>query len=112
MKEKQMERASESVAENPLAEKPSSAISVESLRLSDHATIKAFVDVRMGGVVAKGFKIIQAPGQRAWVALPSRQYDAGDGKPRYEITVELSDSLKARVSAAVLAAWREAVANG
>jgi hypothetical protein len=47
-----------------------------------------------------------------WLALPSRQYAAKDGRLKYETTIELSDSLKARASAVALEAWEREVANG
>jgi DNA-binding cell septation regulator SpoVG len=77
------------------------AIQVLAIRkLDGKSTVKAFVDVQIGGVTLKGCKIVQQPDQRAWLAMPSTKSDRG-----WNNVVELSKPLRERATAVVLAAW-------
>ena len=69
-------------------------------RLDGKSSVKAFCDVRLGGVVLKGCKVIQQDGQRPWLALPSIKTEHG-----WQNVVELSKPLRERVTGVVLAAW-------
>jgi len=84
--------------------KPSS-IRVISVKLVQHATIKAVVDIQVGGVKIIGAKIIQQAGQKPWLALPAVEYLDAGGTRKFAPTMELSADLKRRVEAAVLQAW-------
>lgn len=78
-----------------------SAIQVLAIRkLDGKSTVKAFVDIQIGGVTLKGCKIVQQDGQSAWLAMPSVKGNHG-----WTNTVELSKPLRDRVNEAVLAAW-------
>lgn len=67
--------------------------------------IRACLSIRIGAVTIHGCKIVQQPGQRAWLAMPERQWQDAGGKKHYSPTVELSSDLKKRVNEIVLAAW-------
>jgi DNA-binding cell septation regulator SpoVG len=66
--------------------------------------LRAFVSVRLGSVVVHDLRIVQQPGQKAWVSLPQKEYQQ-DGQKKYSAIVELSESLKREVSRLVLAEW-------
>jgi DNA-binding cell septation regulator SpoVG len=72
-------------------------------RLDGKSTVKAFVDLRIGGITLKGCKIVQQPDQKAWLATPSIKLERG-----WTNVVELSKPLRERVTEVVLAAWQEA----
>jgi len=72
--------------------------------LSSSGNLRGFASIRMGGVTIHDCRVIQQPGQRAWVSMPQREYTK-DGQKKYTAVVELSDGLKQQVSAAVLTAW-------
>jgi hypothetical protein len=40
-------------------------------RLDGSSTVKAFVKVKVGGITIKGCKVVEQPGQKAWLAMPS-----------------------------------------
>ena len=40
-------------------------------RLDGAGSVKAFVDIRVGGITIKGAKIIQQPDRRAWLGMPA-----------------------------------------
>jgi DNA-binding cell septation regulator SpoVG len=77
------------------------AIEVLAIRkLDGKSTVKAFVDLRLGGVTIKGAKIVQQDGQRAWLAMPSVKTERA-----WQNVVELSKDLRERATEVVLAAW-------
>ena len=80
-------------------------VEILEIKPSSTGTVRARVNFRIGGVTIIGAKIVQQDGQRAWVAMPDVKWEGNDGKPRYTATVELSSSLKQRVSDAILTAW-------
>jgi DNA-binding cell septation regulator SpoVG len=71
-------------------------------RLDGRSTVKAFVDVKLGGVTLKGCKIVQQDGQRAWVAMPSIKTERA-----WQNVVELTKPLRERVTELVLAKWED-----
>jgi DNA-binding cell septation regulator SpoVG len=85
-------------------ERPSTR--VKAIRPSNKAgKVKAFVDVEIGPVLILGAKLVQQPGQRGWVAMPSQKL--GDGKWTEVIRVTDKEAMEA-ITAAVLAAWERA----
>lgn len=83
---------------NPWKEK----MSVVALNPTKSGNIRAFVDVMLGNAITiRSIKIIQQPGQRAYVRLPEQQ--VGD---HYYPVVEAHDQrFKDALSEVVLAAW-------
>jgi DNA-binding cell septation regulator SpoVG len=70
--------------------------------LDNGGNLKAFASVRIGGLVVHSVRIVQQPGQRAWVSMP--QVKSGE---RYYPIVEIeSDNLRDRVRDAVLERWQ------
>jgi DNA-binding cell septation regulator SpoVG len=58
---------------------------LEVRRLDGDSNLKAFAKVKLGSVIIHGCRIIQQPGQRAWVALPqtpARKKQDGSGEIR------------------------------
>jgi DNA-binding cell septation regulator SpoVG len=70
--------------------------------------IRAFVTIKIGEVTIHGLKVVQAPGQAAWCALPSKEYTSREGQRRFAPIIEITGPLKEAVSKAVLAAWQRA----
>jgi DNA-binding cell septation regulator SpoVG len=75
--------------------------------LPNAGSLKALVSIRLRGeVVVHGCKIIQQPGQKAWFALPSREYTGKDGERKFSPVVELPEPLRQEVARVVLAKWQ------
>ncbi len=84
----------------------SNLIRVENLKLLDGAgNLKAFCDIRYPEVLICGCRIIQQPGQRAWVSPPQREQSGSDGKRQFYPVVKWSRELGETISAAVLAIY-------
>lgn len=84
-------------------------IEVLELSVSHAGNVKAFCRVRVGALVLSGFKVVQQPGQRAWVSIPQLRDDKGQYYPMLQV---LSPTLKEEINEAVLNAWRDSVAMG
>lgn len=84
--------------------KPQSGNRVEviDLRLVQHGSIRAYARVKLGPLTIAGVKVIQQPGQRAWVRLPDQQ--GKDGR-WYPIVTCGSPTLEEAITAAVLEAY-------
>lgn len=86
-------------------------IEVIKIKSIEKGNFRGFADVQVGEIEIRGFRIIQQPGQDAWVSVPQTEYIKDDEKRYYNIIV-LPDDLKREVESAVLSAWRERTENG
>jgi DNA-binding cell septation regulator SpoVG len=86
---------------------PTVNIHVLKMRLASGAgALRCFADVAIGDhLIIRDFRVVQQAGQEPWVAPPSREYLAPDGRKKYAPICELTGSLKVGVERAVLAAW-------
>jgi DNA-binding cell septation regulator SpoVG len=90
------------------ATRPTPIEVLELRRLAGDRNLKAFAKVRLGAVVIHGIKVVQQPGQKAWIALPQtpgRQKADGTGAGWFPVVEITSKDLMARVRDAVLEAW-------
>ena len=70
-------------------------------RLDGKSTVKAFCDIRCGGLILKGCKIVQQENQKAWLAMPRIKTHRA-----WQNIIEItSQDLKRRLTEAALAAW-------
>jgi DNA-binding cell septation regulator SpoVG len=82
---------------------PASRIEVLTLVAAGPGNLKALASVRIGpSLVVHKCRVIQQPGQRAWVSMPQECWDGEDGRAHYTALVELSGTLRTRVEAAIL----------
>ena len=79
-------------------------IRVLKIKKIEKGALQAFVDVEIGQVHIKGFRVVKQPGQAAWISLPQAEY-VKNGEKRYANLIELPNDLKRKVQDAVLAAW-------
>ena len=82
-------------------------ITVEAIRkLDGSGNLKAFASVNIGGkITIHSCRIIQQPGQKAWVALPQREWTTQQGEKRFAPLIELPDKVKTAIQEAVLNTW-------
>lgn len=69
--------------------------------------LKAFVSVKVGDWALHDWRIIQQPGQRAWVSVPQASWRDESGQVRYRALLSLPGELKQRIDVAILSAWEE-----
>jgi hypothetical protein len=69
-------------------------------RPGGQSSVKAFVDIRLGGVTIKGAKIVQQDGQKPWLAMPAIKTERA-----WLNVVELSKELRERATEIALEAW-------
>ena len=85
------------------------SITVVKIRRVAKGNLKAFVSVHMGGKFRiHSLRIVQQPGQAAWVALPQSEWTDREGKTRYSPIIELPDNVKEAISEVVLKEWSKA----
>ena len=71
------------------------SITVEKIRRVAKGNLKAFASVHMGGKFRiHSVRIVQQPGQAAWVALPQSEWTDSAGKTRYSPIIELPNKRK------------------
>jgi DNA-binding cell septation regulator SpoVG len=71
-------------------------------KLDGSSSVMDFVDLRLGGVILKGDKIIQQEGERAALAMPSIKTDRA-----WQNVIEItSKELRRRITAVALAEWQ------
>jgi hypothetical protein len=69
--------------------------------------LKAYATVRVGHWTIHGTRVVQQPGQRAWVSLPQAEGKPdSSGKRTWWAVIECADkALKQAIETAVLKAW-------
>ena len=76
--------------------------------LQGSGSLKAFASVSISNkITIHNCRIIQRPGQRAWVSMPLRESHSKDGQHQFFPIIEVPKSLRAAISSAVLTVWRE-----
>ena len=86
-------------------------IRVVALRTLPDGNVRAFVSVKIGPIVLHGFKVVQQPGQRAYVSLPQVEYNDASGKRRFSPLLELPDTWKNALQVAILEHWAQECAT-
>ena len=84
-------------------------ITVDKIRkLDGSGNLRAFVSVTIGGTLTiHSLRIIQQPGQKAWVSLPQREWTTPQEETRFAPLIELPEKVKNAIEAAVLNAWEQ-----
>lgn len=86
--------------------RPPKRVEIFDMERFDKGNLKALAHVRLGrSIRVYGFRVIQQPGQKAWVSPPQRSWEGKDGKIKYAPIVELTGELKDEVEQAVLEAY-------
>lgn len=81
--------------------------------VNDRGALKAFCTVHIGSLQINDCRIIQQPGQRAWLSMPSISYKNQYGTVSYRTLVEIKDkNLKDLISQTVLTEWEKFIKGG
>lgn len=73
----------------------------------NNSSLRAFVDIQLGGVTINDCRIIQQDGQKAWLSMPQKEVPQPDGKKNYYPLVKLSERLEKIVNEIVIFKWQE-----
>jgi len=75
---------------------------IECRPISGAGNLKAMATVQIGtSIVIRGVRVVQQPGQRAWVSMPAQK----NGEKWFTVVEITKPALKEAISTAVLAAW-------
>jgi hypothetical protein len=86
-------------------ETSSTAISVEKIVRMDKGNLKAFAIVNVGGITIHDVRVIQQPGQDAWISGPQREWTDRDGNRKFSPIVQFDEDLKKQIQVVVLNEW-------
>jgi DNA-binding cell septation regulator SpoVG len=87
-------------------------IRVVDLRTVNGGTpLRAYVGIKVDDMVISDWRIIQQPGQRAWVSYPQITWKDAGGKVRYKSLISIPGELKQKIDIAILSAWEEEKEN-
>lgn len=78
---------------------------LEIKKVDNGGALQAFAKIKLGEIICCDFRIVQQPGQRAWVSVPQVSWTDNEGKTHYKNLVELSKNLKDDVFKMILGAW-------
>lgn len=80
--------------------------------VNNQGNLRAFADVTVDGDRSPRWRIIQQPGQRAWVSVPQHTWNNPvSGESIYRPAISISKERRLEVQAMVLAAWQGGGAN-
>ena len=83
-------------------------ITVNIKRLNGTGNLRAFVSVTINDkLTIHSCRIIQQPGQAAWVSLPQREWSTPQGEKRFAPLIELPERVKNAIQETVLNIWRD-----
>jgi DNA-binding cell septation regulator SpoVG len=86
-------------------------ITVERIKLMSTGNLRAFVSIKISNgassITIHDCRIVQQPGQAAWVALPQREYTDRDGAKKWTALVWIEGPLKDQIDAAVIPHYEE-----
>jgi hypothetical protein len=73
--------------------------------LEKPGNLKAFVSVQVHGITIRDCRIVQQPGQQAWLSPPQQSYEVA-GERKWKAIVEFPKELRKEIEAVVLEAWQ------
>jgi len=70
--------------------------------------LKAFVDIEFNGLVIRDFRIIQQPGQKAYIVSPQTTWKGPQGKSNFKSIISMPNDIKWQVESAILTEFQKA----
>jgi hypothetical protein len=73
--------------------------------INSRSNLRAVADIRIGESKFRSWRVIQKPGQTAWVSPPVESWEDRSGKRHYRRLIEFPERLQQRIYEAILRAW-------
>jgi len=84
-------------------------VKILDIRLQNNGKpLKAFVDIQFCGMEIRDFRVIQQPGQKAYVVAPQTAWKGQQGKPNFKPIISMPDAIKWQIESAILAEYQRA----
>ena len=81
-------------------------VTILAMKSADMGACKALASIQIGPLVIHDFRVVQQPGQRAYVQCPQTSWiDRATGKPRYKPMLEYPAEWKADIDTAIMAEY-------
>ena len=82
------------------------------IRLQDNGKpFKALVDIKLGELIIRDFRVIQQDGHKAYVTMPQSSWRGPGGRIQYKTLIVMSDELKWKIDSAILAEYQKTEAE-
>ena len=69
-------------------------------------TTQAFIDVQLGNIIVRDFRVVKEDGRRPYVKVPYSTYKDQTGQLKFRPTVILPDEVRGEVDLAILNAYQ------
>lgn len=79
---------------------------IEIRLLSDAKPLKAFIDIELGDLVIRDFRVIKENGKRLYVKVPFSTYKDQAGRLKFRPIIVLPDELRGEIDLVILNAYR------
>ena len=88
-------------------------IEIVDLRLTkSRKSLKAFVDVRLGSITVRDFRVVKEDGKSPYVKVPFSTYKDQEGQLKFRPIVILPEEVRGEVDLAILNAYRREKEQG
>lgn len=85
-------------------------IHVLNLHLQNNGkNLKAFADINIDGLIVRDFRVLQSPGQKAYVVSPQVSWRSPGGQIRYKTLIVMPNGTRWQVESSILSAYSQAV---
>jgi DNA-binding cell septation regulator SpoVG len=79
--------------------------------LNDGRPLKAFVDIQLGNVVIRDFRVMKEDGKRLYVKAPFSTYKDQTGQLKFRPIIVLPDEVRGEIDLAILNAYQREKEN-
>lgn len=76
-------------------------------RLDNAGNLKAFVDFKLGESEFYSWRIVQQPGQVAWLSSPVETWESDDGKKHYKQLIKFPQVLMDQIRDIIIKEWED-----
>ena len=79
---------------------------IEIRPLNDGRPLKAFVDIQLGSVIIRDFRVMKEDGRRLYVKAPISTYKDQTGQLKFRPIIVLPDEVRGEIDLAILNAYQ------
>jgi DNA-binding cell septation regulator SpoVG len=80
--------------------------------LTNAGSLRAYVSLKVGGLIIHEVRIVQQEGKKAFIAPPTTTWTAPDGTRKYHPILEFPDKWKTPLTEVIIAAWADFLETG
>jgi DNA-binding cell septation regulator SpoVG len=85
---------------------------VEMKAIDGEKPLKAYASIQLGNWIIHDWRVIQQPGQKAWVSVPQSSWTGRDGRIKYRNLITIPGEWRKRIEEEILKAWEGGKGDG